>query len=138
VPITTSIEISGAYCPKWTKRPHHYQLALRNNVVADKHPLHKGNAFFVLIGSNIAFLGIVGEKAIHNDLLDYTYQVSITEAVHGQVSFEEFAAHYKISPEIQKKITKARSGPKLDVDSAAVLLDIACKIVETEKLLAPL
>jgi len=131
-----TIEIKGVYCPKWTRRPQHYQIALQHSAVAEKVPLQRDYAFFSLIGQNIVFLGITGDPIYKKILSEYAYHVNVTETIHGQVSFTEFAAHYNLSQEIQKQLMKPRVGPKIDNATSDAMMDIAIKIIESGKLLA--
>lgn len=130
------LQIRGAFCPKWTKRLHHYTLATSQKVVGEKHPIHEHAAFFVLMGDEIAFLGLIGPRQTHTSLDGYTYQHSIHDGIHEKIKFEVFAKHYKLDVEVQKNLTKPRAGPKLDKKTTDILEDIAIKIIESGRLLA--
>ena len=131
-----TIEIKGVYWPKWTRRPQHYQIALHHSAVAEKVPLQKDYAFFSLIGQNIVFLGITGNPVYKKELAEYSYHVNVSETIHGQVSFAEFAAHYKLTQEVQKQLMKPRVGPKIDSATSDTMMDIAIQIIESGKLLS--
>ena len=131
-----TLEIKGAFCPKWTKRLHHYTLATTHKVVGEKHPIHENAAFFVLMGDEIAFLGLVGHIQSHIELKGYPYQHSIHDGIHEKIKFEVFVKHYKLDAEVQKNLTKPRTGPKLDKRTTDILEDIAIKIIESGRLLA--
>jgi hypothetical protein len=135
-PTEIKLEIKGAFCPKWTKRQLHYTIATTHKVVGEKHPIHEHAAFFVLLGDEIAFLGLIGPRQTHASLDGYTYQHSIQEGIHQKIKFEVFAKHYKLDTETQKQITKPRSGPKLDKRTTDILEEIAIKIIESGRLLA--
>jgi hypothetical protein len=131
-----TLEIKGAFCPKWTKRLHHYTLATTQKVIGEKHPIHEHAAFFVLMGDEIAFLGLIGPHQTNSALDGYAYQQSIHDGILERVKFETFAKHYKLDPETQKQLTKPRAGPKLDTRTTDILEDIAIKIIESGHLLA--
>lgn len=131
-----TLEIKGAFCPKWTKRLHHYTLATTQKVIGEKHPITQDAAFFALMGDEIAFLGLIGQIQTHIELNEYPYQHSIHDGIHEKIKFETFAKHYKLDLETQKQITKPRTGPKLDKRTTDLLEDIAIKMIESGRLLA--
>ena len=135
-PPVQEISIRGAFCPKWTKRPHHFTLATTQRVVGEKHPITEHAAFFVLIGDEIGFVGLVGPHQSHPQLTGYAYQHSVHEGLTTKVKFEAFAKHYKLDAEAQKQLTKPRTGPKLDKRTTELLEDIAIKMIESGRLLA--
>lgn len=135
-PPVQEITIRGAFCPKWTKRPHHFTLATTQHVVGEKHPITEDAAFFVLVGDEIGFVGLVGPHQSHAQLAGYSYQHSVHEGLSNKVKFEAFAKHYKLDVETQKQITKPRTGPKLDKRTTEILEDIAIKMIESGRLLA--
>lgn len=130
------LEIKGAYCPKWTKRPHHFTLATTQRVIGEKHPINQDAAFFVLLGDEIGFVGLVGAHQSHTQLQGYAYQHSVHDGLSNKVKFEEFVKHYKLDAETQKQLTKPRTGPKLDKRTTDILEDIAIKMIESGRLLA--
>ena len=133
---TQELEIKGAYCPKWTKRPHHFTLATNQKVIGEKHPINEDAAFFVLIGDEIGFVGLVGPRQSHTELQGYSYQHSVHDGFTTKIKFEEFAKHYKLDAETCKQLTKPRAGPKLDKRTTDILEDIAIKMIESGRLLA--
>jgi hypothetical protein len=135
-PEEIELTIKGAFCPKWTKRLHHYTLATTQKVIGEKHPITQDGAFFVLIGDEIAFLGLIGAHQTHHELQGYPYQHSIHDGLNEKTKFEVFAKHYNLDLETQKKITRPRVGPKLDKQTTSLLEDIAIRIIESGKLLA--
>lgn len=130
------LEIKGAYCPKWTKRPHHFTLATNQKVIGEKHPINEDAAFFVMLGDEIGFVGLVGPRQTHTELQGYSYQHSVHDGFTTKIKFEEFAKHYKLDAETCKQLTKPRAGPKLDKRTTDILEDIAIKMIESARLLA--
>lgn len=133
---TQELEIKGAYCPKWTKRPHHFTLATNQKVIGEKHPINEDAAFFVMLGDEIGFVGLVGAHQSHAELGGYAYQHSVHDGLTTKIKFEEFAKHYKLDVETCKQLTKPRAGPKLDKRTTDILEDIAIKMIESGRLLA--
>ncbi len=133
---TQEIKIQGAYCPKWTKRPHHFTLATNQKVIGEKHPINEDAAFFVMLGDEIGFVGLVGTHQSHAELGGYAYQHSVHDGFTTKIKFEEFAKHYKLDAETCKQLTKPRAGPKLDKRTTDILEDIAIKMIESGRLLA--
>jgi hypothetical protein len=105
-------------------------------VIGEKHPINQDAAFFVLLGDEIGFVGLVGAHQSHTQLQGYAYQHSVHDGLSNKVKFEEFVKHYKLDAETQKQLTKPRTGPKLDKRTTDILEDIAIKMIESGRLLA--
>ncbi len=133
---TQELTIKGAFCPKWTKRLHHFTLATSQKVIGEKFPITEDGAFFVLMGDEIGFLGLIGHHQTHPELQGYSYQHSIHDGFTEKIKFEVFAKHYKLDTETCKQTTKPRAGPKLDKRTTDILEDIAIKMIESGRLLA--
>ncbi len=135
-PVPQELSIRGAFCPKWTKRLHHFTLATSQKVIGEKHPITEDAAFFVLMGDEIGFLGLIGPHQSHPSLQEYAYQHSVHDGFTTKIKFEEFVKHYKLDADTCRQITKPRPGPKVDKRTTDILEDIAIKMIESGRLLA--